>query len=128
HDFVVSSDRGAMGRVGSRFDFILDTVSAPHDLGALVQTLRRDGTIVLLGAPPAPYSLGAVDLIMQRRSIAGSLVGGIAETQDMLDFCAENKVTADVETIRMQDIDRAYDRMLKGDVRYRFSIDLGSLR
>ena len=128
HDFVVSANADAMGKVAGRFDFILDTVSAPHDLAALTSTLALDGTLVLLGVPPAPFALAPFNLIGKRRSVAGSLVGGIAETQEMLDFCATHKVTADVETIKMQDINAAYERMLKGDVRYRFSIDLGSLR
>jgi uncharacterized zinc-type alcohol dehydrogenase-like protein len=125
HDFVPTAEAG---KLGPRFDFILDTVSAPHDLNALAQTLRLDGTLILLGAPPAALPLQPFALIMKRRSIAGSLVGGIPETQEVLDFCAERGIAADVETIPVQEVDRAYDRMLRGDVRYRFSIDAASLR
>ena len=128
HDFVVTADGDALKKAAGRFDFILDTVSAAHDLAALSGLLRVDGTVVLLGVPPTPFALHAFNLIGGRRSVAGSLIGGIAETQEMLDFCAEKKIVADVETIKIQEIDRAFDRMLKGDVRYRFSIDLGSLR
>ncbi len=126
HDFILTSD--GLKKARGRFDFVLDTVSAPHDIAGLAQTLRLDGTLVLLGAPPQPAPLPAFSVIMRRRSIAGSLVGGIPETQEVLDFCAERGIAADVETIPIQQIDRAYDRMLKGDVRYRFSIDLASLR
>ena len=128
HDFVVTSERGALQPLAGRFDFILDTVSAPHDLSAYLQLVKRDGTMVLVGAPEKPSPLAAFPLIMQRRSLAGSLIGGLPETQEMLDFCADHGVTADVETIPMQEIDRAYERMLKSDVRYRFVIDLASLR
>ncbi len=120
HDFAATSEAK---KLGPRFDFIIDTVSAPHDLNALAGTLRLDGTLVMLGASPEAMALHPFSLIMKRRSIAGSLVGGIKETQEVLDFCAEKGITADVETIPARDIDGAYDRMLKGDVRYRFSID-----
>ncbi len=116
-----------MSAAAGRFDFILDTVSAPHDLARYAELLRRDGAMVLLGAPDKPAVLPAFSLIMARRSVAGSLIGGIAETQEMLDFCAARGIVSDVETIAIQDIDKAYDRMLKGDVRYRFVIDLASL-
>jgi uncharacterized zinc-type alcohol dehydrogenase-like protein len=124
HDFVLT---GSAGKLGPRFDFILDTVSAPHDLNALAGALRVDGTLILLGASPQPMPLHPFSLIMKRRTIAGSLVGGIPETQEVLDFCAEKGISADVEVIAPKDVDRAYDRMMKGDVRYRFSIDLARL-
>ena len=128
HEFVVTSDASAMSKLASRFDFVLDTVSAPHELAPYLGLVRRDGQMVLVGAPDKPAELPAFPLIMGRRSLAGSLIGGIAETQEMLDFCAAHKVTADIETIRIQDVEKAYDRMVKNDVRYRFVIDLASLR
>ncbi len=128
HDFVLTSDDKALDAAARRFDFIIDTVSAPHDLARYAGLLRRDGTMVLLGAPDTPAPLPAFALIFGRRSLAGSLIGGIAETQEMLDFCGARGIVADVETIPIQQIDHAYDRMLKGDVRYRFVIDLASLR
>ncbi|HEY3360171.1 MAG TPA: NAD(P)-dependent alcohol dehydrogenase [Polyangia bacterium] len=128
HEYVVTSDEDAMRTRAARLDLIIDTVSAPHDLVAFTNLLRTDGTLVLLGAPDRPAVLPAFPLIMRRRTVAGSLIGGLPETQEMLDFCAAHKITADVETIRIQDIDHAYDRMLRGDVRYRFVIDLASLR
>src|SRR3954467_11220044 len=124
HDFVLTKESG---RLGPRFDFILDTVSAPPDLTARAPALRLDGTLIMLGASPEPMAVHPFSLIMGRRSIAGSLVGGIPETQEVLDFCAERKIAADVEIVAVKDVDRAYDRMLKGDVRYRFSIDLSTL-
>jgi uncharacterized zinc-type alcohol dehydrogenase-like protein len=127
-EFLLASDSAALGKAAGRFDLVLDTVSAAHDVNALTQLLKLDGTLVLVGAPPTPHQVAAFPLIFKRRSIAGSLVGGLPETQEMLDFCAQKGITADVEVIKMQDIDRAYERMLKGDVRYRFSIDLASLR
>ena len=127
HEFVVTSEKGALAAARNRFDFIVDTVSAPHDLGTYASLLRTNGVMILLGVPDQPATLPAFPLIMRRRSIAGSLIGGIAETQEMLDFCAERGIVSDVETIPIQDIDKAYDRMLKGDVRYRFVIDLKSL-
>jgi uncharacterized zinc-type alcohol dehydrogenase-like protein len=128
HDFLVTSDDQAMAAAAGRLDFILDTVSAPHDLARFAGLLRRDGTMILLGAPDVPATLPAFALIFGRRSIAGSLIGGIAETQEMLDFCAARGIVSDVESIPIQGIDKAFDRMLKGDVRYRFVIDLQSLR
>jgi uncharacterized zinc-type alcohol dehydrogenase-like protein len=127
HDFVVTSAPGALDAVKNRFDFIIDTVSAPHDLAAYAQLLRTDGVMILLGVPDKPAELPAFPLVGRRRSIAGSMIGGIAETQEMLDFCAERSIVSDIETIPIQDIDKAYERMLKGDVRYRFVIDLKSL-
>ena len=129
HAVVVSRDRSAMAAHANSFDMILDTVAAPHDLDALLALLRRDGTLALVGAPASPHpSPNVFGLIMKRRRIAGSLIGGIAETQEMLDFCAEHGIVSDIEMIRMQDIEAAYERMLKSDVRYRFVIDMQSLR
>ena len=115
-------------RRANSLDLIVDTVAAPHDLDAFLQTLKRDGSLVLVGAPPEPHPSPQVfSLIMKRRSIAGSAIGGIAETQEMLDFCAEHNVASDVEMIRMDQIDEAYERMLKSDVKYRFVIDMASM-
>jgi alcohol dehydrogenase (NADP+) len=110
------------------FDFILNTVAAPHDLDAFLSLLKVDGTMCLVGAPASPHPSPAVfNLIMKRRSLAGSLIGGIAETQEMLDFCAEHGIVSDIEMIPIQQIEDAYERMLKGDVKYRFVIDSASL-
>jgi len=128
HEFLLGSDDDAIGKAAGRFDLLLDTVSAPHELARFANLLRTDGTMVLVGAPDKPAELPAFPLIMRRRSIAGSLVGGLPETQEMLDFCAEHGIAAEVESIPIQEIDRAYDRMLKSDVRYRFVIDIESLR
>ncbi|HKB00636.1 MAG TPA: NAD(P)-dependent alcohol dehydrogenase [Gemmataceae bacterium] len=128
-DVVVSKDPDAMAKQAGRFDFILNTVSAPHNLDPFVGALKRDGTMVLIGVPATPHpSPGVFGLVFKRRSIAGSLIGGLPETQEMLDFCAERGITADVEVIPMQRINEAYDRMLKSDVKYRFVIDVASLR
>ena len=128
-EVVVSKDANAMATHVDSFDLILDTVAVSHDLDAYTSLLARDGTLVLVGAPEHPHpSPSSLKLIGKRRSIAGSLIGGIAETQEMLDFCAEHGIVSDVEVIPMQTINRAYERMLQGDVKYRFSIDLGSLR
>ena len=125
---VVSRDPEAMAGQRNRLDFILNTVAAPHDLDAYIALLRRDGTMALVGAPATPHPSPQVfNLIMKRRSLAGSLIGGIPETQQMLDFCAEHGITADIELIRAGQINQAYDRMLAGDVRYRFVIDNASL-
>jgi uncharacterized zinc-type alcohol dehydrogenase-like protein len=127
HDFIATSDASAFRTNANRFDFILDTVSAAHDYNAYLGLLKLDGTMVLVGLPdPAPLAAGP--LVMRRRRLAGSLLGGIRETQEMLDFCAEHKVAADVEVIRIAEINEAWERMIRGDVRYRFVIDIASLR
>jgi uncharacterized zinc-type alcohol dehydrogenase-like protein len=128
HEVVVSRDRAQMAAQAGRLDFILNTVAAPHSLDAFLVLLKRDGVMVLVGAPAEPHPSPAVfNLIMQRRSLAGSLIGGVAETQEMLDFCAEHGIVSDIELIAIQEINTAYERMLKGDVKYRFVIDLKSL-
>jgi alcohol dehydrogenase (NADP+) len=127
-EVVISRDSAAMKRQAGSFDFILDTVAASHNLDAYTSMLRRDGTLALVGVPEQPHpspSVGA--LIGKRRSIAGSLIGGVRETQEMLDFCAERNIVSDIELIRIQQIDEAYARMVKSDVRYRFVIDMASL-
>jgi uncharacterized zinc-type alcohol dehydrogenase-like protein len=127
-EVVISTDPDAMAGASQSLDLIIDTVAAPHDLGAFLNTLKRDGSLVLVGAPPEPHPSPQVfSLIMKRRSIAGSAIGGIAETQEMLDFCAEHNVTSDVEMISMDQIDEAYGRMERGDVKYRFVIDMASM-
>ena len=127
HKFVVTKDTEAMKGIRNYFDLIINTVSAPMDLTPYVGSLRLDGTMVLLGVPPEAPQLHAFNLIAKRRRIAGSLIGGIKETQEMLDFCAEHNVMSDVEVIRMDYINEAYERMLKSDVKYRFVIDLATL-
>jgi uncharacterized zinc-type alcohol dehydrogenase-like protein len=127
HNFVVTKDQDQLRSVTNYFDFIINTVSAPLDLGQYVNLLRRDGTMILLGVPPEAPQLHAFALIGKRRRIAGSLIGGIAETQEMLDFCAEHNIMSDIELIDIADINEAYERMLKGDVKYRFVIDLATL-
>ncbi len=126
-ELVVTGEKGATKRLAGRFDLVVDTVSAPHDLGALLGTLKVDGALVLVGAPPEAAPVPAFSLIGGRKSLAGSLIGGIAETQEMLDYCAAKGIAADVEVIPMKAIDQAYERMLRGDVRYRFVIDLATL-
>jgi len=108
--------------------FILDAVSADHDINAYISLLRRDGNITLVGAPEKPLAVAAFNLIMGRRSLSGSPIGGIPETQEMLDFCGQHNLTADVEVIPIQKVNEAYDRLLKSDVKYRFSIDMASLK
>lgn len=128
HEAVVSRNKEEMAAHRNSLDFILNTVAAPHDLDAYISLLRRDGTMALVGAPATPHPSPQVfNLIMKRRSLAGSLIGGIPETQEMLDFCAGHGIVADIEMIRADQINEAYDRMLKGDVRYRFVIDNASL-
>ena len=128
HSVIVSRDAEQMAGAARTLDLIIDTVSAPHDLDALLTTLRRDGTLVLLGGTPVPHpSPGAFSFIVGRKRMAGSLIGGIRETQEMLDFCAEHRLGADVEVIPVQRIDEAYARMLRSDVKYRFVIDMASL-
>ncbi len=110
------------------FDFVVDTVSAEHDYNLYLNLLKVDGTMVLLGIPEAPEAVSAGALIRKRRRLAGSMIGGIAETQEMLDFCAQHGIASDIELIRIEQVNEAYERMLKSDVRYRFVIDIASLR
>ncbi|MBD2080728.1 NAD(P)-dependent alcohol dehydrogenase [Leptolyngbya sp. FACHB-17] len=127
-EVVVSRNSDEMQKHAGSFDFILDTVAAVHDINAYLNLLSRDGNITLVGAPPKPLEVAAFSLIMGRRNLSGSNIGGIAETQEMLDFCGEHNITADVEVIPIQKINEAYDRLLKSDVKYRFSIDMASLK
>jgi len=128
-EVVVSRNADEMAAYAKSFDLILNTVAAPHDLDAFLRLLKRDGTMTLVGAPASPHpSPNVFNLIMKRRSLAGSLIGGIPETQEMLDFCAENGVVADIEMIRADEINDAYERMLRGEVKYRFVIDIASLK
>jgi uncharacterized zinc-type alcohol dehydrogenase-like protein len=127
HEFGLTSSPATFKRLAGRFDLIIDTISAPHDYDAYLGMVRLDGTMVLLGVPPAPTPVRAFSFIGGRRSLSGSLIGGIQETQELLDFCAERKLASDVEVIPMKQINAAYERMIKGDVRYRFSIDLTTL-
>jgi uncharacterized zinc-type alcohol dehydrogenase-like protein len=127
HKFVVTKDEAQMKEVAGYFDFILDTVSALHDLNAYLSLLRVNGVHICVGVPPTPYQLHAFSLIGGRRSLAGSLIGGLPETQEMLDYCAEHNIVSDIELIDIKDIDAAFERMVKGDVRYRFVIDIATL-
>lgn len=127
-EVVVSRDANEMGKHAGSFDFILDAVSADHDINAYIQLLRRDGNITLVGAPEKPFPVSSFGLLFARRSLSGSLIGGIAETQEMLDFCGAHNITADVEVIPIQKVNEAYERMLRSDVKYRFSIDIASLK
>jgi len=127
-EVIISRNPEEMRRHIGRFDLLLDTVAAPHDLDAYLTLLKRDGTLCLVGVPDQPHpSPSAFSLISRRRRLAGSLIGGIRETQEMLDFCAERGIVSDVEVIPIQQINQAYERMLRGDVKYRFVIDLASL-
>jgi uncharacterized zinc-type alcohol dehydrogenase-like protein len=126
-EVVVSRNESEMQKHLGTFDFILDTVSAPHDVNAYVEQLKRNGTMTLLGAPETPTPVSAFGLLFGRKRLAGSLIGGIPQTQEMLHFCAEHGITADIEVIRMQQINDAFERMLRGDVKYRFVIDMASL-
>lgn len=129
HNIVISRDEAQMGKAANSLDFIVNTVSASHDLNPLMNCLRRDGAMCLVGAPEHPHPpINVMGLIFQRRSLAGSLIGGIRETQEMLDFCGKHKIVSDIERIPMQKINEAYERMLRSDVRYRFVIDLASLK
>ncbi len=127
-EVVLSRNAGEMARHAGSFDFILDAVAADHDINAYINLLRRDGNITLVGAPENPLPLAAFGLIMGRRSLSGSPIGGLPETQEMLDFCGANNITSDVEVIPIQKINEAYERLLKSDVKYRFSIDMASLK
>jgi alcohol dehydrogenase (NADP+) len=128
HEVVVSKNANDMAKHAASFDFILDAVSADHDINAYISLLGLDGTLCQVGAPEKPLPVAAFNLIMSRRSFAGSAIGGIMETQEMLDFCTEWGITSDVEIIPIQKINEAYDRLLKGDVKYRFVIDLASIK
>jgi uncharacterized zinc-type alcohol dehydrogenase-like protein len=127
-DVVVSRNANEMGKHAGSFDFILDAVSAEHDINAYLRLLRRDGNLTMVGAPEKPLPVAAFALLMGRKSLSGSAIGGIAETQEMLDFCGEHNITSDVEVIPIQKINEAYERLLKSDVKYRFSIDMASLK
>ena len=128
HEVVISKDAAEMKKNQNRFDFILDTVSARHDLGAYLALLKRDRTLVQVGLPAEPLPVSVFQLTGKRIGVAGSNIGGIRETQEMLDFCAAHGITCDVETIRIQQINKAYERMLKNDVKYRFVIDIATLK
>ncbi len=127
-EVVISRDADQMGRHAGSFDFILDTVSADHDLNAYLALLKLDGTLVVVGAPPTPLPVAVFSLLLPRRHLAGSLIGGIRETQEMLDFCGERTIACDVEVIPIQKINEAYERLLRSDVKYRFVIDMASIR
>jgi uncharacterized zinc-type alcohol dehydrogenase-like protein len=128
HEVVVSRNADEMKKHAFSFDFILDTISAEHDINAYINLLGRDGNLTLVGVPPKPLGVAAFSLIIGRRSLSGSNIGGLAETQEMLDFCGAHNVTADVEVIPIQKVNEAYERLLKSDVKYRFSIDMASLK
>ncbi len=128
HHFALTSDPEVLKSLRNKFDFILNTVSAPHEYGTYLDLLNTNGTMIVVGAPETPSAVPAFNLIMKRRSIMGSLIGGIRETQEMLDYCAEHNIVSEVEVIPVQKINEAYERMLKGDVRYRFVIDIASLK
>lgn len=127
-EVVLSSDENTMKAHADSFDFILNTVSAPHDLNAFLQLLNRNGTMCLVGVPDKPPTIEVGNLIFRRGCLAGSLIGGIAETQEMLDYCGTHNIVSEIELIPVQDVDKAYDRMVKSDVKYRFVIDLASLK
>ncbi|MEO7800919.1 MAG: NAD(P)-dependent alcohol dehydrogenase [Ginsengibacter sp.] len=127
HKFILTSDKEQVKSVTGYFNFILDTVSADHDYNMYLSMLGTNGNMVCVGAPPSPAQIPAFNLIFGRRSIGGSLIGGIPETQEMLDYCAEHNIVSDVEVIDIKDINESYERMLKGDVRYRFVIDMATL-
>ncbi len=128
HEVIISKNQTEMQKHLGSFDFILDTVSAAHNLNTYLDLLKRDGTLTQVGAPVAPLPVGVFSLLFRRRRLAGSLIGGIRETQEMLDFCAEHGITADIELIRVEQVNEAYERMLKSDVKYRFVVDIASLK
>ncbi len=125
---VLSKDADAMKEAAGRFDFLLDTIAADHDVNSYLNLLKHDGTLCLVGAPEKPIPVSAFALLMGRRNLAGSIIGGIAETQEMLDFCGQHNITADVEVIPIQGVNEAYERLVKSDVKYRFCIDMASLK
>ncbi|MFD2966482.1 NAD(P)-dependent alcohol dehydrogenase [Sphingobacterium bambusae] len=126
-EIILSTDGEQMRESAGSLDFILDCVSASHDINAYLGLLKRDGSLTLVGAPEHPLPVAAFSLIPGRKSFSGSMIGGIQETQEMLDFCGKHNITSDIELIKMQDINKAYDRLLQGDVKYRFVIDMASL-
>jgi alcohol dehydrogenase (NADP+) len=128
HHFEVTTDPSTMKKLQGHFDFILSTISAQHDYNQYLSLLTLNGTMVVVGVPPQPSVVQAFSLIGKRRSIAGSLIGGIKETQEMLDYCAEHNIVSEVEVIKASEVNEAYERMMKGDVRYRFVIDIASLK
>ncbi|TVS15773.1 MAG: NAD(P)-dependent alcohol dehydrogenase [Planctomycetaceae bacterium] len=128
HEVVLSRDVEQMNKHVGTFDFILDTISADHDVNAYLQLLARDGHLTMVGLPTTPLTIPAFSLVMNRRSLSGSSIGGLAETQEMLDFCGAHQLTADVEVIPIQKVNEAYERLLKSDVKYRFCIDMASLK
>jgi alcohol dehydrogenase (NADP+) len=128
HEVILSTSAEEMQRHAGSFDFILDTIAAEHDLNAYINMLVVGGNITLVGAPEKPFALSAFALLFGNRSVSGSMIGGIKETQEMLDFCGQHNITADVEVIRIQQVNEAYERLLKSDVKYRFSIDMASLK
>jgi uncharacterized zinc-type alcohol dehydrogenase-like protein len=125
---VISKDQDEMTKRAGTLDFIIDTVSAEHNLSPFLNLLKKDSTMVLVGAPEKPLPVASFDLIFGRRRLSGSPIGGIRQTQEMLNFCAERNIVADIEMIKIQDINHAYERMLKSDVKYRFVIDIASLK
>ncbi len=127
NDYAATSQEGTFTRLARTFDFVIDTISAPHDLNTHLELLKTDGTYILVGASPESLSVSGFSLILRRRRLVGSLIGGIRETQEMLDFCGEHGLTSDVEVIPISQINEAYERVLKGDVRFRFVIDMASL-
>ena len=127
-DVILSKDATQMAKYAGKLHFVLDAVSAQHDINAYLNLLRVDGSLALVGAPEHPLPVAAFSLIPFRRSFAGSMIGGIAETQEMLDFCGQHNIVSDIEMINMQQINEAYERLLKGDVKYRFVIDMASLK
>jgi uncharacterized zinc-type alcohol dehydrogenase-like protein len=127
-EVVISRDANEMAKHAGSFDFILDAVAAEHDINAYINMLKRDGNLTMVGAPDKPLAVGVFGLLFRRRSFSGSLIGGIAETQEMLDFCSEHNITSDVEVIPIQKLNEAYERLVKSDVKYRFSIDMASLK
>ncbi len=127
-EVVVSRNAGEMQKHADSFDFIPDAVAADHDINAYIQLLRRDGNITMVGAPDKPLAVPVFGLLFKRRSLSGSPIGGIPETQEMLDFCGNHNLTSDVEVIPIQKVNEAYQRLLKSDVKYRFTIDMASLK
>ncbi len=127
-EVVVSRNANEMQKHAGSFDFILDAVSADHDINAYINLLARDGNITLVGAPEKPLGVAAFGLIFGRHSLSGSAIGGLAETQEMLDFCGKHNITSDVEVIPIQKINEAYERLVRSDVKYRFTIDMASLK